>query len=206
MAVIAAALSIQDPRERPVEKADQADRMHAPFRDPASDFITLLNIWNRYHREWETLKTQNRMRRFCREHFLSFSRMREWVYTHEQITTILGAEKPGGEPQARSPESLYDAIHRSVLSGFLSNIAVKKEKNIYQAARGREVMLFPGSTLFNRNAPWIVAAEMVKTSRLFARTAARIDPEWLEALGGDLCKRTYSEPALGKGPRGGACL
>jgi ATP-dependent helicase HrpA len=194
VAVIASALSIQDPRERPVEKADQADRMHAPFRDPASDFITLLNIWNRYHREWETLKTQNRIRRFCREHFLSFSRMREWVYTHAQISTILGAEKPGRQPEARSPESLYDAIHRSVLSGFLSNIAMRKEKNMYQAARGKEVMLFPGSTLFNRNAPWVVAAEMVKTTRLFARTAARIDPEWIEALGGDLCKRAYSEP------------
>ncbi|MEW6668786.1 MAG: ATP-dependent RNA helicase HrpA [Thermodesulfobacteriota bacterium] len=194
VAVIASALSIQDPRERPVEKADQADRMHAPFRDPASDFITLLNIWNRYHREWEALKTQNKMRRFCKEHFLSFSRMREWVYTHGQISTILGAQKQGREPEPRAPESVYDAVHRSILSGFLSNIAVKKDKNLYQAARGKEVMLFPGSTLFNRNAPWIVAAEMVKTTRLFARTAARIDPEWLEALGGDLCKRTHSDP------------
>jgi ATP-dependent helicase HrpA len=194
VAVIAAALSIQDPRERPVEKADLADHMHAPFRDPASDFITLLNIWNRYHREWETLKTQNRMRRFCKEHFLSFPRMREWVYTHAQISAILGERKSDPGPADRSPESLYGGIHRSILSGFLSNIAVKKEKNLYQAARGREVMLFPGSTLFNRNAPWIVAAEMVKTSRLFARTAARIEPEWLEALAGDLCRRTYSDP------------
>ena len=89
---------------------------------------------------------------------------------------------------------LYAGIHRSILSGFLSNIAVHKEKNMYQAAKGREVMIFPGSTLFGKSRPWIVAAEMVQTSRLFARTAAKIDPAWLEELGGDLCRYSYSEP------------
>ncbi|MBN1103460.1 MAG: ATP-dependent RNA helicase HrpA, partial [Deltaproteobacteria bacterium] len=193
VAVIAAALSIQDPRERPVEKAAQADQAHASFRDPDSDFLTLLNIWNRYHREWGDRKTQARIRRFCKDHFLSFLRMREWVYTHAQILTILSDRKLVGPP-CEIADSRYDAIHRSILSGFLSNIALKKEKNIYLAARGREVMLFPGSTLFNRNLSWVVAAEMVKTSRLFARTTARIDPGWLEALGKEFCKYSYADP------------
>jgi ATP-dependent helicase HrpA len=193
VAVIASALSIQDPRERPAEKLDQADQMHAPFKDKESDFVTLLNIWNRYHREWAALGTQNKMRKFCKAHFLSFPRMREWVYTYDQITAILKDHKIplATKSKARSEGGLNNEIHRSILSGFLSNIAVKKGKNIYQAARGREVMLFPGSTLFNRNAAWIVAAEMVKTSRLFARTSAKINEKWLEALGGDLCKSTF---------------
>jgi ATP-dependent helicase HrpA len=196
VAVIASALSIQDPRERPLEKAALADQVHAPFRHPDSDFLTLLNIWNRYHRTWEALKTQNRMRKFCKENFLSFPRMREWVYIHVQILSILKEQKIrlGKRDESETPESRYARIHRSVLSGFLSNIAVRKEKNFYTAARGREAMVFPGSTLFNKKAPWIVAAEMVKTSRLFARTAAGIDPGWLEALGWDLCRSTYSDP------------
>ncbi|PKN24730.1 MAG: ATP-dependent RNA helicase HrpA [Deltaproteobacteria bacterium HGW-Deltaproteobacteria-21] len=232
VAVIAAGLSIQDPRERPADKAKQSDQMTGVFRDPDSDFLTLFNIWRRYHREWESLKTQNRMRRFCKEHFLSFSRMREWVYTHEQILSILRERtilqtKPGvvsrkhleqdvisnparsrggrddnlvSRGPASPPDNLYGPIHKSILSGFLSNIALKKEKNIFLAARGREVMVFPGSTLFNRNVAWIVAAEMVKTSRLFARTAARIEPEWLEPLAGDFCKYSYSEPHWEKNP------
>ncbi|MGE5840197.1 MAG: ATP-dependent RNA helicase HrpA, partial [Deltaproteobacteria bacterium] len=192
VAVIAAALSIQDPRERPVEKAQQADQAHGPFKDPDSDFLTLLNIWNRYHREWESLKTQNKMRKFCKQHFLSYPRMREWVYTHEQITGILKEQKI--IVQEGSQELRYGRIHRCVLSGFLSNIALKKEKNMFQAARGREVMIFPGSTLFNKSPAWIVAAEMVKTSRLFARTVAKIEPEWIQPLAGDLCKSTTFEP------------
>jgi ATP-dependent helicase HrpA len=179
-----------------VERAEQADLMHAPFKDQESDFVTLLNIWKRYHREWATLKTQNKMRKFCKAHFLSFPRMRDWVYTYDQIITILKEHKIALKSKGRpkSDDAARDGIHRAVLSGFLSNIAVKKEKNIYQATRGREVMLFPGSTLFNRSPAWIVAADMVKTSRLFARTAAKINEKWLEALGGDLCKSTVFDP------------
>ena len=196
VAIIASALTIQDPRERPAVKAAHADQMHARFKDAGSDFITLLNLWNSYHRSWETLKTQNRMRKFCKEHFLSFPRMAEWHHVYQQISLILNEQ---GIPNSNSrketsQETSYDGIHRSVLSGYLSNIALKKEKNIYLAARGREVMIFPGSTLFNKGPQWIVAAEMVKTSRLFARTVAKIDPEWLEALGGRLCKSSYSDP------------
>jgi ATP-dependent helicase HrpA len=136
------------------------------------------------------------MKKFCKEHFLSFTRMREWIYTHDQIMTIMhqldmpvSSVKPGEEPADR-----YSGIHRSILSGFLSNIAIRKEKGIYQATRGREVMIFPGSALFKKDPDWIVASEMVRTSRLFARNIARIDPVWLEAIGGDLCRSSYDEP------------
>ena len=196
VAVIAAALGIQDPRERPAEKAGEADAAHRPFRDRDSDFLTLLNIWNRYQRSRDTLRTQSRMRKFCREHFLSYVRIREWRDIHEQITTILD-EEGLGRGASREPgkeDTRYARIHRSVLSGFLSNIAVQKEKNIYRATRGRDVMVFPGSTLFNKGAPWIVAVEMVRTSRLFARTVARIDPGWLESLGGSLCRSSFHNP------------
>ena len=216
VAVIASVLSIQDPRERPVDDADKADQAHTLFADPASDFITLLNIWKKYHEILNTEKTVASFKRFCKAHFLSYRRMREWRDIHAQVTTILqeydlerlsrqafekkkkppfkSHEKKKGDPADSPFGSLYRAIHRSVLSGFLSNIAVKKEKNIFRAAKGREVMIFPGSTLFNKAGTWIVAAEMVQTSRLFARTAANIDCGWLEDLGGDQCKYTYLHP------------
>ncbi len=194
IAVISAALSIRDPRERPPDKASQADVAHAPFRHPDSDFLTLLNIWDRYHDTLENLTSRSKQRRFCREHFLSFSRMREWVHVHDQILAILEEQKIPLKSRERKEVSttLYDKIHRSILSGYLSHIAVIKERNIYTAAKGQEVMVFPGSTLFGKSCPWIVAAEMVRTARLYARTAARIDPGWLEHLGGDLCRYSYS--------------
>lgn len=194
MAIIASALSIQDPRERPSDTAADADRMHASFKDPDSDFITLLNIWNQYQRSWDLLKTQNKMRRFCKKNFLSFIRIREWMDIHGQITDILKEQGLDRGKACGSSESLYASIHRSILSGYLSNIAIKKDNNIYLAAKGREVMIFPGSVLFKKRCPWIVAADMVRTSRLFARTAARIDATWLEALGGDLCRSSYADP------------
>ncbi len=218
VAVLAAALSIQDPRERPLEKAAEADRVHTIFKDPQSDFMTLLNIWRRYHNHLEAVKSNNQIKRFCREHFLSFIRMREWRDIHHQILEILrehgmgNAEAGRGEVEGgnknvetgekvkteKAPENEFNAnfesIHKSILSGFLSNIAQKKDHNIYRASKGREVMIFPGSGLFNRGRNWIVAEEMMETSRIFARTVANIDSGWLEALGGDLCRRTYLDP------------
>jgi len=195
--VIAAALSIQDPRERPAGKEAEADRLHAPFKDPASDFVTLLNLWERCRKAGGAEGSQSRLRRFCREHLLSYRRMREWRDVHDQLLAILAEQKllpkPPGELTKQGAE-LYAAIHRSILSGFLGHIAVKKEKNLYTAAQGRQAMLFPGSGLFNRSGKWIVAAELVETTRLFARTAANIDSGWLEELGGDLCRRAYFSP------------
>jgi ATP-dependent helicase HrpA len=196
IAVLAAALSIQDPRERPAEKEAQADQAHALFKDPASDFSSLLAIWQRCHGLGASLKTQNQLRRFCREHFLSYRRMREWRDIRDQILTILAEQKllPAPGRTTRQGADLYAALHRSILSGYLGNIAVKKEKNFYTATQGRQAMLFPGSGLFNRGGNWIVAAEMVETSRLFARTAANIESAWLEELGGRLCRHTYAQP------------
>ena len=207
VAVIASALSIRDPRERPPEKASEADRMQAVFKHPDSDFLTILNIWNRFHGSWEKLPAQSQKRRFCREHFLSFPRMQEWTTLHGEILEILddlrlsGPDKRESRPPAAAAmvgPALYAAIHRSVLSGLLSNIAAHKEKNIYSAAKGREAMVFPGSTLFNKSASWIMASEMVKTGRLYARTAARIDVSWVEPLAGELCRRSYSDPSWNK--------
>jgi ATP-dependent helicase HrpA len=211
VAVIAAAISIQDPRERPSERQDEADAMHAQFVDKRSDFLTLLNIWKTYHARLDELKTQGAIRRFCRSHFLSYMRMREWRDIHTQIRESLRAE---GDFDPKSVDwdntsAGYDAVHRAILSGLLSNIARKKEHNLYQAARNREVMVFPGSGLFQRKAPrgaeaekekndktphWVLAAEMVETSRLFARTVAHIKDEWLLELGQHLCTFSYRDP------------
>ncbi len=195
LTVIAAALSIQDPRERPADCADDVDRAQASFVEPRSDFLTLLNIWNRYQETWQLVKTTNQMKKFCRAHFLSFRRMREWRDICVQLGDILvecGLKNNGRLPE--NDDDRYAAIHRSILSGFLAQIAVRKEKNIFRATKGREVMVFPGSAIFNRAGEWIVAAEMVETSRLFARVAANIDPGWLEELGGALCRSTYLNP------------
>ena len=209
--VIAAAISIQDPRERPLEEQDAADQMHRQFHDKNSDFLAYLNIWNAYHDKMESA-SQNQLRKFCKAHYLSYMRMREWRDIHAQIRETLGEikgfrfnQKPAG----------YDAIHRAVLTGLLSSIARQEEGNIYQAARSREVMVFPGSGLFRPNKGkrpaevsgppgWLVAAEIVETSRLFARTVARIQPEWLAELGSHLCRASYDQPYFN--PRSGRVL
>lgn len=196
VAVIAAALSIQDPRERPMDQESRADEMHANFREPNSDFLTLLKIWNAYHETWEKFKTQNQMRKFCKTHFLSYNRMREWQDIHEQILTIL-AEL--GDYPLNQQAAGFEAIHRSILSGLLSHVAQRiednpREKNLYRTSRGREVMIFPGSGQFGHAGQWIVAAEIVRTSRLFARVVATIQPEWLESLAASLCKKSWFDP------------
>lgn len=196
VSIIAAALSIQDPRERPFDKPEEADRIHGPYRHPESDFLTLLSLWNRYNKALSELRTQNQMRRFCKEHFLSFPRMREWNFIHEQITGILKEQRIQCDSSAaqKKDSEAYEAIHRSILSGLLSNIALRKERTLYQAARGKDVMLFPGSVLFSRPPEWIMAAAIVKTTKVFARCAARIEPHWIEPLASALCRRSYSEP------------
>ncbi len=206
--VLAAALSIQDPKERPLEKQAEADQAHAVFADHRSDFLGLLNIWEAYQTVRRTQKGWGKVKAFCRDHFLSFRRMREWSDIHAQIVLLLeeegfkissvrSRETTGRPAEAFSnigDDPVYAAIHRAILSGFLSNIAQKKEKQFYRAARDREAMIFPGSSLFKHPGNWIVAAEMVETSRLFARTAGLIDPAWLEELGQNLCRYSYSDP------------
>jgi ATP-dependent helicase HrpA len=214
-AVLAAVLSLQDPRERPADKTAEADRAHAAFNRPHSDFMTLLEIWVRFRQARQELKSAGQMRRFCRRHFLSFRRMREWEDVFGQIMEVaheFGILKRAGAGRSRKEESRnieenaeadgafppaspeFGKIHRCILSGFLANIALKKDKNLYRAAKEREAMIFPGSAVFNSAGRWIVAAEMVETSRLFARTVATIDPVWLERLGGSLCRSTHRDP------------
>jgi ATP-dependent helicase HrpA len=203
MAVIVSALSIQDPKERPSDATQAADQAHARFKDPESDFVTFLNIWNAYQEASRTGKTKGGLKGFCRRSFISFRRMREWLDIHRQIVQLLSDSDlgpKGPRPSAAADThterfgALYSAIHRSILSGFLSQIAQKKEKNLFRTSREREVMVFPGSALFNRAGDWIMAAEIVETSRLFARTVAHIDPKWIEPLAGDLCRRTFMDP------------
>ena len=199
ISIIAAALSIQDPRERPLDKEAQADEAHERFKDPQSDFLTLLNIW---HACWELVQNNRplqSLKKFCKAGFISFRRMREWQDIYNQICSILKENgfrlnKSRGPVSSIPGESFnqrYIDIHKSILSGFLSNIARKKEKHYFKAARDREVMIFPGSGLFDKPGPWVVAAEMIETSRLFARSCANIDSEWLEELGSDQCRHTY---------------
>jgi len=220
MTVIAAALSIQDPRERPLEKAKSADQARALFNDPASDFVTLLNIWKAYQTARCTGKKSGQItkqiKKFCTRHFLSFRRMREWQDIHAQLAEILQENrlsnshaeilpKPGSQPAVEAGKDskrpgnalfsvLYTAIHKSIVSGFLSNIALKKEQHLFRGTKGREPMIFPGSNLFKSAGNWIVAAEMLETSRLYARTVANIDSGWLEELAREQCRYTYLEP------------
>ncbi|MDD3990663.1 MAG: ATP-dependent RNA helicase HrpA [Desulfobacteraceae bacterium] len=200
MAVIAAALSINDVRERPADQSAAADQAHAAFVDRSSDFLTLLKIWQAYQEALVTEKTTARVRRWAKRRFLSAKRLREWRDIHDQLAAVMAELEADGKvgPAAPVPPDA-DRVHRgnlhqSILAGFLGNIAQRRDKNIYQATRGRQVMIFPGSGLFNRAGDWIVAAEIVETSRLFARTVATIDPAWLEAAGGDLCRYTYTHP------------
>jgi ATP-dependent helicase HrpA len=214
VAVIAAALSIQDPRQRPAEQARQADEARRAFQDPRSDFITWLNLWRAYHRSQQPengsliskSQARKRARRFCRAHFLSFKRMREWCDVHEQIRNILRDVKlvtDGDDARRRAiPPDLpltdgfspdYRRLHESILAGFLSQVAKREEGTRFKAAHGTTVWIFPGSALFKTPGEWIVAAEMVETTRLYARTCARIDPAWLEDVAGGLCRYSYAD-------------
>ncbi len=201
LAIIAAALSIQDPRERPVERQAEADIAQARFVDPTSDFITLLRIWHGYQDTVTHRASWNQVKKYCRTHFLSYRRMREWQDIHRQLLRVMAEHDIRAKGKAIPPtevgeieNSWYAAVHQCILSGFLSNIAMKKEKQIFMASYNRQVMIFPGSGLFKNPGQWIVAAEMVETSRLFARCAAIIDPGWLETIGKSQCKYTYLDP------------
>ncbi|MBF0236950.1 MAG: DUF3418 domain-containing protein [SAR324 cluster bacterium] len=188
--VIAGGISIQDPREYPEEQKEKSRQIHASFSNKDSDFITLLNLWNAYHEEWENLASERKMRKFCKERFLSFPRMREWRDLYQQLRSILEEVR---QIQLNEQPANNEAIHMSILSGYLSGIAQKQETQEYKGAGGKSLVIFPGSGVYKNGREWIVAAEMVETSRLFARTVANIDVKWLEPLGGPLCKHSYSD-------------
>ena len=233
--VIAAGLSIQDPRERPSELSKEADAMQQRFIHKESDFLTLLNIWNSYHGEMERL-SQGQLRKFCKQHFLSYQRMREWREVHQQLAQILkdrkktrahracpqeqGSARKGGRNADAELAASYAAIHQSILAGLLSNIAFKDREHQYHGPRGRSAMLFPGSGLFDHEAAkkqrklnyakpsqkpkpaktkapnWIVCGEWMETGRLYARTAAKIEVQWIEQVAGPLLQIKHSESFL----------
>jgi ATP-dependent helicase HrpA len=188
--VIAAALSIQDPRERPADKQQQADQQHARFRDETSDFLAHLNLWA-YIRERQRELSSSAFRRMCRTEYLNHLRIREWQDIYAQLRQVARTMGVHVGDQDAAP----DQIHISLLSGLLSHIGLKDtDKNEYLGARSAKFAVFPGSALFRKPPRWIMSAELVETSRLWARVNARIEPEWIEPLAQHLLKRTYSEP------------
>ncbi|WP_417227931.1 ATP-dependent RNA helicase HrpA [Amphritea sp.] len=189
MIIIASALSVQDPRERPMDKQQAADQKHREYADEESDFVTLINLWN-LHEEQRQALSQNQLRKYCQKQFLSYMRMREWRDVHRQLHLICRNldYKENNQPAS------YDALHKSLLTGLLGNMGFKQENKEYLGARNRRFSIFPGSMLYKKAPKWIMAAELVETSRLYARMVACIDPLWAEALAGHLVKRSYLEP------------
>ncbi|MEV7234588.1 ATP-dependent RNA helicase HrpA [Streptomyces sp. NPDC051020] len=188
--VIAAALSIQDPRERPSDKQTQADQQHARFKDETSDFLAFLNLW-RYIREQQKERGSSSFRRMCKQEYLNFLRIREWQDIYAQLRTV--AKQMG--IHLNEEDAPEQAVHTSLLAGLLSHIGLKDtEKNEYLGARSAKFAIFPGSALFKKQPRFVMSAELVETSRLWARVNARVEPEWIEPLAQHLLKRTYSEP------------
>jgi ATP-dependent helicase HrpA len=191
--VVAAALSIQDPRERPTDRQQQADEKHSRFTDKESDFFSYLNLW-RYLQEKQRELSGNQFRRLCRSEFLNYLRVREWqdIYAQlRQVARTLGLSI--SEERADLPDGRR--MHTALLSGLLSHIGLKDtDKREYLGARGAKFAIFPGSALFRKQPRWVMSAELVETSRLWGRVNARIEPEWAEQLAPHLVKRSYSEP------------
>ncbi len=201
--VITAALSIQDPRERPVEKQEAADLSHRRFADPASDFISLLNLWN-YISDRQDALSSSAFRRLCTAEFLHYLRVREWQDLYGQLRGIL---RQLGTSVPRHPAEVDPkAVTRSLLAGLLSHLGMREDtgprSREYAGARGARFAVWPGSGLAKQPPRWVVAAELVETSRLWARTVAKIEPEWAEELAGHLAVHFYNEPHWSK-RRGG---
>ncbi|MFC0099945.1 ATP-dependent RNA helicase HrpA [Micromonospora marina] len=196
--VIAAALSIQDPRERPADKQAQADQAHARFADSESDFVAYLNLW-RHLRERQRELSSSAFRRMCKAEYLNYLRVREWQDIVSQLRQVLRTSDKGEGRRgvgADLPEEIdTPKVHQSLLPGLLSHLGLKDaQKHEYLGARGAKFAIFPGSALFRKPPRWVMAAELVETSRLWGRVAGRVEPEWVEPLAQHLVKRSYSEP------------
>ncbi|TJY65347.1 ATP-dependent RNA helicase HrpA [Arthrobacter sp. CAU 1506] len=197
--VLAAALTIQDPRERPTDQQQQATEKHKRFVDEKSDFTGVLNLW-RYLQDKQQELSSTQFRKLCRTEFINYLRVREWQDLFAQLRQLakpLGITLGSGRDV--DPAGKHDDIHKSLLAGLLSHIGVYEErKREYAGARGTRFAIFPGSALFKKSPDWVMAAELVETSRLWARVAATFDPVWAEEIAPQLCKRTYSEPHWSK--------
>ncbi|WP_112122254.1 ATP-dependent RNA helicase HrpA [Haemophilus influenzae] len=194
MMIIVSALSIQDPRERPQEKQQASDEKHRRFTDKKSDFLAFLNLW-RYLQEQQKALSKNQFRRQCQKDFLNYLRIREWQDIYHQIRLTV---REMGLP-INSEKAEYQQIHTALLSGLLSHIGLKEaEKQQYLGARNAHFAIFPNSVLFKKQPKWVMAAELVETSKLWGRMVAEIEPEWIEPLAGHLIKKSYSEPRWSK--------
>ncbi|PTC04227.1 ATP-dependent RNA helicase HrpA [Vibrio mediterranei] len=192
--VIASALSIQDPRERPSDKQQSSDDKHKRFFDKESDFLTFVNLWDYIQKQQKAL-SGNQFRKQCKQDYLNYLRVREWQDVYFQIHQAMREmdEKLNQEPGS------YQSVHTALLLGLLSHIGVKdQEKNEYQGARNARFHIFPASGLFKKQPKWIMSAELVETSKLWGRIIAKIQPEWIEPLAKHLIKRSYSEPHWSK--------
>ncbi|MDP2752537.1 MAG: ATP-dependent RNA helicase HrpA, partial [Rhodocyclaceae bacterium] len=196
MLIIASALSVQDPRERPQEQIGSADQAHAKWKDEKSEFLSILKRWIAADEVWKHESTA-KQRLWCKANFISWLRLREWRDVHGQLHTLCTEH---GWKENQLPASFED-IHKSLLTGLLGHIGLKHEAEPhYLGARGIKFFIHPGSTLVKKTGRWIVAAELVETSRLFARCIARIEPEWLEEVGPHLIRTHVFEPHWEKGP------
>lgn len=187
--IIASALEAQDVRDRPAEKRAAADEQHEKFQHERSDFLAFLNIWDFYHDLRHKL-SGSQLRKACRQNFLSFQRIREWLDVHRQLQQMIA---PLGLKSHRRRDD-YDAIHRALLTGLLSNVAMRTDRNEFTGAGGLKLRMWPGSGLSGKNPNWVIAGELLETSQKYLRTAAEIDPAWIESLGAHLLKTSHSDP------------
>ncbi|PXX97408.1 ATP-dependent RNA helicase HrpA [Halomonas sp. LBP4] len=207
--IVVSALAVQDPRDRPADKREAADQAHRRWHDPDSDFVALLNLWHGFEAARDEL-SGNRLRRWCRDHYLNYLRLREWHDTFRQLRQLLRdmeieVPPPAPRPESSSGDEDEQAVrqarresavrmHQALLTGLLSHLGLLTENREYLGARNRKFFIHPGSGLAKKSPKWLMAFELVETSKLFARTVARIDPRWIEPLAGHLVKRSYSEP------------
>lgn len=191
--VIASALSIQDPRERPVEKQQKADEAHSLYQDESSDFMSYVNLWQFYHDKRHHL-SRNKLRKLCQQRFLAYRRMEEWRDIHSQLLTHCKEMKFA----INSEPASYENIHMSLLTGLLSHAGIKTDEGDYEGVRNSRFHIFPGSGMFKKKPKWIICAALIETTRLYAHNVASIQVEWLETLGKHLLKYHYDEPHWSK--------
>lgn len=187
--LITSALSVQDPRERPMERQQAADQAHAQWKDVDSDFAALVNLWRGFEEQRQALGS-NALRTWCRKNFLNYMRLREWRDAHRQLTLICRELKLTLNKEPAD----YPRVHKALLSGLLSQIGQKSEDGDYLGARQRRFWIHPSTVIAKKRPQWIMAAELVETTKLFARMVAKIDPDWLEPLAGHLVKKNHLEP------------
>ena len=191
MLVIASFLETQDPRERPQTAQQQADERHLEFADSRSDFVTVLNLWSAFQEQARAL-SRNQLRKWCRDRFLSFLRMREWQELHDQLRETV-AELGLRSQKRRSTPASYADLHQAILTGFLGSVGRLREKREYDGTRDTRFVIAPGTKLASRPPKWVVAASLIETTRVYARMVAMVQPGWIEAAAAHLVKRTHSE-------------